>query len=326
MSHDIPDITDLGHGIGVIPLPLPFRSPAWVNAYVVRGTERVVIIDCGVDWEPGSSRLREGLRSFGLQPNDIDTLVVSHLHPDHVGMAPTLTEAHGWRLAMHRRSADLCCRYNDTPGLERRTLQLARRHGTPDGLVEAVASIGARPEFMPFLRAPDALLDDGDTIELGDRRLEVIHTPGHEQAHICLRDSRTGVTFSGDHVLPRITPVIMFDEEAEDVLGDYISSLDRLVGIRIGLTYPAHGTIVERGVARCEQIKLHHRRRLAGMLELVRLGPTTAWAVMAEAYRPNLGPGDQRLALRETISHLEHLRIGGSLQTFDEQEVRYYRA
>ena len=326
MSDALPDVTDLGHGIGVIPLPLPFRSPSFVNAYVVQGDDRTVLIDCGVDTDVGRTRLIEGLSVLGADPVHIDTLIVSHLHPDHVGMAPRLTSEFGWTLLMHRRAGTLWERYNDTAGLETRTRHLAQRHGVPSPMIDPISSLGGRPSYMPMLHAPDVLVGDGDHIDLGGgRALEVLHTPGHEQAHICLRDSLTGILFSGDHVLPRITPVIMFDEQVDDVLGDYLTSLNRLIALDIGLTYPAHGHIVERGTARCEQIVLHHDRRLSGMLDIVRLGPRTAWTVMEEAYRPHLTPLEQRLALRETVSHLEHLRFDAQVGRFEENGVLWYR-
>lgn len=326
MSEALPDTTRLGHGIGVVPLPLPFRSPSWVNAYLIQGESRTVLIDCGVDWDPGRERLGTGLAALGVSPSDIDTLIVSHLHPDHVGMAPRLCDEHGWRLLMHARAGTLYERYNDTPGLIERTRSLAVQSGTPGELVEQLAGLGPRPSYMPLLRPPHLCVTDGDVIELGGgRSLEVLHTPGHEQSHICLRDSLTGILFSGDHVLPRITPVIMYDEDVEDVLGDYLASLRRLVELGVGLTYPAHGWIVERGTARCEQILLHHERRLGGMVDVVHLGPSTAWKVMEESYRPHLSPLEQRLALRETVSHLEHLRVIGRLMRFEDNGVRFYR-
>ncbi len=326
MNRELPDIADLGHGIGVIPLPLPFRSPAWVNAYVVCGSDGVVLIDCGVDWPEGHNRLMSGFEVLGIDPSAVHTLIVSHLHPDHVGMAPRLTADHGWQLLMHERAATLFARYNDTPALEARTRELAVRHGTPPDQLIAVADIGPRPAYMPLLGAPDVVVVEGNAVELGGRRLEVLHTPGHEQSHICLRDSRTGIMFSGDHVLPRITPVIMYDELADDVLGDYLRSLRMLIDLEVGLTYPAHGTVVERGTARCEQIALHHERRLDGMLDVIRLGPTTAWSVMGEVYRPHLTPLEQRLALRETVSHLEHLRLDGRIGVFEDSGVLFYRS
>ena len=142
----------------------------------------------------------------------------------------------------------------------------------------------------------------------------MIHTPGHEPAHICLRDSRTGILFSGDHVLPRISPVIMWDEDLGDPLGTYLASLQKLLGMSPRVTYPAHGTLIDRGDERARQILLHHDRRLLDMSELVRTGDTTAWEVMLKSFRPNLTPLEARLAFLETVSHLEHLRMTGRLQ------------
>ena len=324
MSRRLPDITDLGHGIGVIPLPLPFESPSWVNAYVLRTSTGTTLIDCGVDWEPGLTRLLDGLAVLDIEPASVDTLIVSHLHPDHVGMAPRVISMTGARLTMHRKALEHHLIYNDTPGTQRWLDGFGRLHGVPMDALGAFTALD-RPDWMPFIGPPDLVVDDGDRIELGDgRHLEVLHTPGHEHSHICLVDSKTGILFSGDHILPRITPVIMWDQTDIDVLGLYLGSIQSLTGNRFGLTYPAHGSIVERGSQRAEQIGLHHERRLDGMLDVVRLGPTTAWSVMLESFRPHLGPLEQRLALRETVSHLEHLRTRSRVTSFDE-DVRYYR-
>jgi glyoxylase-like metal-dependent hydrolase (beta-lactamase superfamily II) len=325
VSRTLPDVERLGHGISVIPLPLPFSSPAWVNAYVLEGADGAVLIDCGVDWEPGHDRLMHGLAELSVDPAAIHTLIVSHLHPDHVGMAPRLMHDHGWRLLMHRSAAGNHVVYNDTPGLQRWMVGFGTGNGVPPAVLAPFADI-TRPDYMPHLRPPDIVVDDGDHIPLeAGRHLEVLHTPGHEHSHICLRDSRTGILFSGDHILPRITPVIMWDQTETDVLGMYLESVSRLVVMRIGLTYPAHGSIVERGGQRAEQILLHHERRLSGMEEIVERGPATAWQVMEGAYRPHLTSLEQRLALRETVSHLEHLRLFERLLRFDEDGIRWYR-
>ncbi len=324
MSEPLPQ--HLGHGIHTIPAPLPFPSPRWVNVYVIERPDGLTMIDCGVDWEPGRDALLKGFALLGLDPGSVDTLVVSHLHPDHVGMAPRLVAEWGCQVVMHRRAATLYERYNDTAGFERWLFELARRHGVPPEFQDQIGSIGPRPDFMPPIGPPDLVVDDGDRIDLGDGRwLEVLHTPGHEPSHICLRDSLTGILFSGDHVLGRITPVIMYDAATDDALGDYLAALRRLLAAEIGLTYPAHGRIVERGSARVSQILLHHERRLAGMEEVVRLGPATAWRVMGQVFRPHLSAMEKRLALRETVAHLEHLRILTRLASFEEDEVVWYR-
>jgi len=321
----LPDIQRLEGGISVIPLPLPFASPAWVNAYTIETGDGTFLIDCGVDWEPGRARLFEGLGVLGIPPGSIHTLVASHLHPDHVGMAPYLIETLGCRLLMHRSALTNTEFYNDSPRLAAWTSAFGHAHGVPAGELVEFGNM-VRPDWMPILSAPTLLVDDGDTIELGGgRHLEVLHTPGHDHSHICLRDSATGACFSGDHLLPRITPVIMWDESELDVLGLYLDSLERLVVAHIELTYPAHGSIFERGSERAGQIVLHHDRRLATMVEILSPGPATAWTVMGEAFRPHLNTLEKRLALRETVSHLEHLRLRHRLEADDREGVRWYR-
>lgn len=315
----------LGQGISVITLPLPFRAPPSVNAYVLEGSKGLTLIDCGVDWVEGHTALTQGLADLGFDPKEIAVLIVSHLHPDHVGMAPRLVRDWGVRTVMHARAAKLVDRYNDTEGFIRRTKEIADRHGVPPGARPAFVDVGERPVWMPLIDPPEQVVEDGDLIAIdGGRSLDVVHTPGHEPAHICVRDSRTGVLFAGDHVLPRITPFVGYDEMFEDVLADFLLSLRRVEDLGVTTTYPAHGSVIDHGSARAAQILLHHQRRLLDMLEVIDPGGTTSWQVMERVFRPNLSPSDQRLALRETVAHLEHLRLDQRLKAIEENgTVRY---
>jgi glyoxylase-like metal-dependent hydrolase (beta-lactamase superfamily II) len=324
---EVPAAQSLGRGISIVALPLPFRAPPAVNAYVVEGSDGLIMLDCGVDWETGRSALRHGFETLGFQPTAVHTLVITHLHPDHAGLTPRLVKEWGVRTVMHARAAKLIDRYNDTLGFVRRTEELGDRHGVPASQRAAFVNVGERPEWMPLIDHPDHTVEDGDRIRIdGSRYLEVLHTPGHEPAHICLRDSRTGVLFAGDHILPRITPFVGYDELYEDVLADFLDSLHRIERMAIATTYPAHGSIVEHGSARATQIILHHQRRLQGMLEVIDRGGTSSWQVMEKVFRPNLSPSDQRLALRETVAHLEHLRLTLRLNSIaDEGSIRYVR-
>lgn len=308
----------------MIAAPLPFKSPPFVNAYVIESEDGLLMIDCGTDWEPGRAAIEKGFETLGLEESAVHTLVVSHLHPDHVGMASRLVGELGCGFVMHRRAAKLIDRYNDTAGYAQRLGQIARAHGVPEEII-AVAIRAERPDYMPLIDPPDHLVSDGDEIPLGDgRSLHVMHTPGHEPAHICLRDTRTGILFSGDHVLPRISPVIMYDTGIGNPLGDYLDSLQKLVAMEIGLTYPAHGTLIENGGERIRQILLHHDRRLRDMADLVREADTTAWTVMTQSFRPNLDPVAARLAFLETVSHLEHLRELGRIESDHREGIITY--
>ena len=85
--NSMPQPRSLGDGIHLIPAPLPFKTPPCGERLCHRGGGRLLLIDCGTDWEPGREALREGLKELALDESGVHTLVVSHLHPDHVGMA-----------------------------------------------------------------------------------------------------------------------------------------------------------------------------------------------------------------------------------------------
>lgn len=322
--NDISDARNLGNGIYQIPAPLPFKSPPFVNTYAVESGDGLLLLDCGSDWEGGRNAIRKGFNTLGLSENSVHTLVVSHLHLDHVGMAGRLIEEWGCRFVMHERAEKLVDNYNDTPGYVSRLTELGSSHGVPGSILDSIAEF-QRPGYMPQIPKPDHTVVDGEAIDIANgRSLTVVHTPGHEPAHICLVDSKTGITFSGDHVLPRISPVIMYDGVIDDPLGEYLNSLQKLIDIGIGLTYPAHGSIVEQGDERARQILLHHDQRLLDMAELVRDSDTNAWEVMIQSFRPNLDPLQARLALLETISHLEHLRLTGRIQYVERDGITFY--
>jgi glyoxylase-like metal-dependent hydrolase (beta-lactamase superfamily II) len=316
----------LGHGIHVIPVPLPFPGLRWVNSFVIEGDDDITMIDCGVNTSEGRAAISAGLSALGFADAPVGRLIGTHLHVDHVGVAPRLVADSGWRLVMHERVPSLIDRYNDPARFVRKTAAMATRHGAPPDEVAELATMEPVPDYYLPAEPPAETVADGDRIALGtDRDLEVLHTPGHEAAHICLRDSRTGVLFAGDHLLPRITPVIMWRDEDDDPLGDYLDGLERLVGMDAGLTYPAHGVAIDRGAARAAQIKAHHRRRLDDAAELLATGPMTAWTMMGRLFRPHLITFEKRLALRETLSHLEHLRRVGRIESFTEDGVIWYR-
>ncbi len=325
MSHTTP--RDLGDGIGIIPLPIPFRGLDWVNAYVVADPDSLTLIDCGVFSDDGYDALTSGLRDLGHSLDTVHTLVVSHLHPDHVGLAPRLIEETSCTFVMHER-AHLGLRIlNDPEDWGPAFAAMAHEHGAPGDVVAFFDRMRVAPEWWHLVDPPHETVRDGDRIPVGEgRSLEVIYTPGHEIAHICLKDSATGVLFSGDHVLPRITPYIGYEDPERDPnpLGKFMESLQRIVDGDHGMTYPAHGDIVERGSARAEQIILHHERRLDDALAEIR-DPTTAWEVMGEIFRPNLGVFHKRLALRETLSHLELLVHDHRATKVRDHELWHYR-
>lgn len=320
-----PEPRRLGHGLHLLPLPLPIPRLPSVNCYVFESEGSLVLIDPGGGHTEGYEALRGGLADLGHSLADVRAAVCTHLHPDHMGLATRLVEETGCDYVMHRSAADRMDGYNDWAPFRERIMSLAARHGAPPEQVEAMGADEPRPDWAPPSMPPTSVVDDGDTIAIGpDRHLEVVHTPGHEASHICLRDGRTGALFSGDHVLPRITPFVPFPDDEPDNLGTYLGSLARVAALDPSVTYPAHLDVIRHGADRARQIALHHERRLDSMLDTLQRRPRTAWDVMEGVFKPHLPPRHLRLALQETLAHLEYLRVRHRLDASDDDGVVVY--
>lgn len=318
-----PEPVPLGSGIHRVTLQLPIISPPAVNCYIIEGGDGLTVIDCGVEQRERLDELGSALSAIAGGEAPVERLACTHLHFDHMGGAASFVREHQSEFIMHRTAAGLTDEYNDWSIIMERMLRWARRSGAPPDDLAAMAD-WPRPDYAGRAIAPTRPVEDGDRIPLGgDRNLEVIHTPGHHLTHICLRDSRTGRLFSGDHILPRITPFVAHQDD-RDALAEYLDSLERIELLDPGTTLPAHGDTVEQGRARARQITLHHQRRLGAMAQVTRARPATAWEVMTETFRPDLTVQQRFLAFQETLAHLEHLVAQGRLRRAEEDGLLRY--
>lgn len=319
------EIESIGDGIHEVTLPLPFTMPRSINCYFIEGTDGLTLIDVGVADDRTIDALLEAAERLGGGRDALRRVIGTHLHPDHMGSASVICARSGATFVMHESTAQHVPGYNDWNIHRHLIADLAEANGADPDSLAILRGDNARPDWAGTAVDPDRPVGDLDRLELGDGRyLEVLHTPGHHPTHIALRDSRTGRLFSGDHVLPRITPFIPFSEE-EDNLGHYLDSIERVELLDPGITLPAHGGTIEQGRARARQIALHHERRFGAMLQEVRTAPKTAWEVMAAVFRPDLSPQDKYLAFQETMAHLEHLVRAKRVRRFEEDGVWYYR-
>lgn len=183
----------------------------------------------------------------------------------------------------------------------------------------AARDVGTPEEFQQFSReaVPDRLLEDGDLADFPDWRLRAVHTPGHTPGHMCFREEGTGLLFSGDHVLPRISPNISTTHDGTpDPLCDYLQALTAVSVPEPAEVMPAHEWRF-RGLAdRTAQLRQHHEHRLAELLEAIRTNPgSTPWDLAAHLTWSR--PWDQYeryvriLAVTETDAHVRLLASRG---------------
>src|SRR5437899_1125854 len=225
---------------GVVRIPLPFPRIAGsrlrhVNVHLIRRGDAWVLVDCGMGTTDSFDTLVAGVRSAGIEPEQVGTLLTTHSHPDHYGSSLRWRELTGAQVLLSRREVQFV--YHQLL-LTPTDFQLFRqRHGVPPREPSDEARRRLREVFHPA--APDCTLGDEETLRLGGNGaasldqatlhslLTAGHTPGHVVAHLPDLD----VLISGDHLLPRITPHIGLSpdgrggESPGDPLGDYITSL-----------------------------------------------------------------------------------------------------
>jgi glyoxylase-like metal-dependent hydrolase (beta-lactamase superfamily II) len=319
-------IESLGFGIWRLTLPLPFTAPRAVNTYIFEGVDGLTMVDCGVDTDDGYDHLVRGLDHIGATTRDIHRLIGSHLHVDHMALAKRLVEETGAEWVMHETTPGEVRWYNNWEARGQRLADIVASNGAPADAVERYKRGFPQPDWYSTAIDPTHPVRDGDRIPLeDDRHLDVLFTPGHQPNHITLFDERSGLLFSGDHVLPGISPFVPYDGGEVDHLGDYLSSIERIELLNPGVVLPGHGPTIERGRTRARQISLHHERRLGAITQELKWGPKTAWEVMGAVFRPNLSHLEQRLAIQETLAHLEYLNRRGTVERITEDGTFWYR-
>ena len=188
-----------------VAIPLPLAHVGSVNAWLLPG-DPVTLIDTGPRDDAALAALEAGLRREGLRVEDIELLLATHHHLDHVGLAATIQRRSGAAVAVLDRTADYAARYAAEVEEDRRFARaLMTHHGVPD---QVVADSEA---FWDYIRATtedfraDVRLADGDRVQAGGRSLRVVARPGHSTTDTLFVDDRDAIAFAGDHLLATIS-------------------------------------------------------------------------------------------------------------------------
>ena len=323
-------------GIYQIQVPIPDNPLGHLNAYLIEGTEGWLMIDTGWFTPDAFGFLESGIKDLGLTLSDISSIVITHVHPDHYGLAGKIKQlSPQTELYAHRWEAELIeSRYIKFSELQKRMDPLMRSHGVPE---EELAYL--RSASMPALRfvtvsLPDHYLYGGETISTGLFDLEVIWTPGHSPGHICLYESKNRLLFSGDHILPHITPNISSHVESGDnPLGDYICALQKLRNLAVSQVLPAHEDIFNDLNGRIEELINHHAARESEIKKTLENHTRTAYDIsskitwnVAGGEWEKIPPLQKRFAVTETIAHLDRMRWEGKVEKVFEDDFVLYRA
>ncbi|KRD00653.1 MULTISPECIES: MBL fold metallo-hydrolase [unclassified Streptomyces] len=322
-----PSTFDHGGGVRSLRVPIPDNPLGHTLVYVVDTDRGPVLIDTGWDDPSAWEALTSGLTACGTSVEALHGVVVTHHHPDHHGLSGKAREASGAWVAMHAADAAIVRRTRGTKP-ERWYTYMADKltaAGAPEEHIAPLRTTPARRRTLPGLAPalPDREIVPGEFLDLPGRRLRAIWTPGHTPGHVCLHLEEEhpallgghGRLFSGDHLLPEITPHIGLyedpdDDTVTDPLGDYLDSLERVGRLGAAEILPAHQHPFTDAPSRVRELLAHHEDRLTGLLALLSV-PLTAWQVAErmEWNRPwdQIPYGSRNIAVSEAEAHLRRL-------------------
>ena len=292
----------LAPGLYRILLPLPGDVP-FVSVFLVESEGRRLLVDAGPLWPTALRALGRALKAIGVPPGGIDTILLTHRHPDHAGGSGPVQERWGGRTLLHPR--DLAHPWADEAA--------ARAWAVDCGVPPADAARVARSRPAGRERLPgDVLpLEVREPLRVGRRTFEVHEAPGHCPGQVLLREVGEGWLFAADQIVESLAPNVWLGPGLSgDPFGAYLASLERVRGLEATLVLPSHGMPLEGGPAAVADRQLGFARDYLGrVLPLVEPGGSTAWQV-AERLQPERRDA---AALAEVLAALEHLARRGDL-------------
>jgi glyoxylase-like metal-dependent hydrolase (beta-lactamase superfamily II) len=295
------------------PLPTP---PRHVQAYLLRDGDGWTLVDTGLALPDVDERLRRLLAALDAP---VVRIVITHMHPDHVGAGAAAAAATGAPVWQGELDYEQCERVWGNPAWPERVADWFGWNGTPPSITDELRERG--PVFASFIR----FARDPHRLREGDRIAgwDVLELPGHADGHLgLLKDGRL---VSGDHVLPGISPAVgLYPESRPDPLGDFLASLHRTIELAPTVAYPGHGDVVTDPVRRARELIAHHDERLAATQDALAGGASTGFDVSLVLFGQNLDPTSRRFAVAEALAHLERLvALGRAARGGSDRSVSY---
>ncbi|MEV0596581.1 MBL fold metallo-hydrolase [Nonomuraea cavernae] len=319
----IPEVERVRPGLWSIPVPIPINPLRYVLVYALELADGVAIIDAGWDTDEAYSALVAGLATAGYAITDVKGVLVTHIHPDHYGLAGRVREVSGAWIALHPADASLLHeRYDESAidSLVRRERALLDRCGVPAPTLDELAGASMMIRHMVAMAKPDRLVEDGEELRLPGWDLRAIWTPGHSPGHLCFVSPSRKVLFSGDHVLAKITPIVaVHPQSSPNPLADYLDSLAVVGKLDVDEVLPAHEyRFLELG-ERVDYVIGHHDERLAEIEGVVGAADgISCWDIATRLTwsRPweTIPAFMRRSANNETLAHLVWLEARGQVR------------
>jgi len=318
----------VAEGVYWLRMPLPFALDH-INLWLLEDDNGLTIVDTGLNTAEIKALWNALLDSPPLD-RGVTRIVITHHHPDHIGLAGWLRERTGtqititqteWLTAHHY--------YNDVEAAIRENmLAFYAEHGLDEPRLQTMRELGNR--YRQVVSPPPTayhVMRGGEPLRIGGREWQVMIGRGHAPEHACLYCREQKLLIAGDQVLPKITPNIMLSaaEPYANPLQDYLTSFDAFAPLAADtLVLPSHGRPFLNLHARIAQLKHHHHERLAVLAEHLAM-PHSAAELLPRLFRRPLDAHQLMFAMGESLAHLALLRANGEVVEENREGIRYFQ-
>jgi len=318
-------------GIHRLAVPTPFLVGR-VNCYLIEDRP-LTLVDTGPNSGKSLDELEQALGALGHRVEELELIVITHQHMDHLGLLEILSRRSGAEVA----ALDLLTGYlsNFSAGAaqdDEFAMGVMRRHGVPGDLATALSSVGASFRAFGSSGRVTRPLRDGDRLEFEDRTLEVLHRPGHSPSDTIFWDRERASLIAGDHLLGHISSNPLVSRPPGDAdpgterpraLIQYIASMRATRELPLKLVLPGHGDPVTDHVALIDERLRMHERRARKLLGMLADRPLTAYELALRMWG-NVAVTQAYLTISEVLGHMDLLTAAGSaIEREDGPVVRF---
>jgi glyoxylase-like metal-dependent hydrolase (beta-lactamase superfamily II) len=315
-------------GIHRLAISTPF-AVGKVNCYLIED-EPLTLVDTGPNSGKGLDELSARLAERGHSIDDLELIIVTHQHIDHLGLVEILVEHSGAEVAALGAASDRLADFDEDAEREDAfAVEVMLRNGIPEDVTTALRTVSRSFRGWGSHVTVTRPLQDGETMEFRDRRLRVLHRPGHSPSDTVFWDEQRRILIAADHLIGHISsnPLISLpldgSEERTQALVTYIDSLRKTREMPAEIVLPGHGEPITEHVELIDARLASHDRRKEKIYKLIAERPRTGYE-LAQAIWGNVAVTQAFLTLSEVIGHADLLVNEGRVrEDFDGAVVHY---
>ncbi len=305
-------------------IPTPYKVGP-VNVYLIKN-HPYTLVDAGANFPEAVEKLQSMLLSLGVEIEQIERVVLTHSHLDHSGLAARIAGASGAIVWAHYLEIEKLTRREN---IFRERMPFIIETGIPGKFLQV---IGGERDRLPRSSMEGVKIQEvhgGETLEFDGGELDIMHLPGHSPGHICLYDRNQKMFFSGDFILPHITPNPLMEPDPErpgkrlPVLKQYLRGLEKVEKMDIATVFPGHGGCFTDCSSVVATAMKHHGRQVELILEKLENREMSTFELCCSIY-PHLEGWDVFLGLSEIQAHLDLMEERKQIACTKRNGVVYY--